>query len=531
MASGTGTKDDPWVLQTPPGTSEYRMWRDDAGDPPAIICQVGGTQLKYDARAIDDLHAMLKAAGRLGPARRRGRAEGGRRRHRRGVGAVRDQPAGWLVRPEEGPARPLRRLHAAAARGARARRGHPRPQEQPDAGPLTATDRTYWNEPLETIEPDALRILETRGLRRQLAYTERASTFYREKWRAAGADPQAVRGRDDLPGLPFTEKSELQAAQDAAPPFGSNQAAPLDRLVRMQATGGTTSRPMRMALTRHDTTVYDEVGARAAWSAGLRPGDVLFECMNYSLYAGGVNDHMTFETLGACVAPVGIGQSKRLLQVAADLGVDAALYSTPSYAMHLAATARAEGLDPAALRIRKGLFSGDAGLEDPGVRASIEEAFGMVARNIFGTSETAPIGAECDATDGLHFVGQGAYLAELIDVDSGAVIGFGDDVVGELVLTTLDREAHPLIRMRTHDHVRVTTSPMCVRADRVPLPRPGPERRHVHRPWDQRVPTGGRDGHRGLPAAGERRVPGRPARCPTPRATAAGPRGAGRSCR
>ena len=216
---------------------------------------------------------------------------------------------------------------------------------------------------------------------------------------------------------------------------------------------------MRMALTRHDTTVYDEVGARAAWSAGLRPGDVLFECMNYSLYAGGVNDHMTFETLGACVAPVGIGQSKRLLQVAADLGVDAALYSTPSYAIHLAATARAEGLDPTALRIRKGLFSGDAGLEDPGVRASIQEAFGMVARNIFGTSETAPIGAECDATDGLHFVGQGAYLAELIDVDSGAVIGFGDDVVGELVLTTLDREAHPLIRMRTHDHVRVTTSP------------------------------------------------------------------------
>ena len=135
----------------------------------------------------------------------------------------------------------------------------------------------------------------------------------------------------------------------------------------MQATGGTTSRPMRMGLTRHDVAVYNEVGARAAWAAGLRPGDILFECMNYSLYAGGVNDHMTFETLGACVAPVGIGQSKRLLQVAADLETDAALYSTPSYAIHLAATARAEGIDPRELRIRKGLFSGDAGLEDPGL--------------------------------------------------------------------------------------------------------------------------------------------------------------------
>ena len=227
----------------------------------------------------------------------------------------------------------------------------------------------------------------------------------------------------------------------------------------MQATGGTTSRPMRMALTRHDIAVYDEIGARAAWAAGLRAGDVLFECMNYSLYAGGVNDHMTFEALGACVAPVGIGQSKRLLQVAGDMGTDAALYATPSYALHLAATARAEGIDPIDLRIRKGLFSGDAGLEDPGIRTSIEGAFGMVARNIFGTSETAPIGAECDAADGLHFVGQGAYLAELIDIDSGDAIDFGDDVVGELVLTTLDRQAHPLIRMRTHDHVRVTTAP------------------------------------------------------------------------
>ena len=271
--------------------------------------------------------------------------------------------------------------------------------------------------------------------------------------------PRHVRGPDDLAALPLTDKAELQVAQDAEPPFGTNRCAPLEKLVRMQATGGTTSRPMRMALTRRDAAVYGEVGARAAWSAGLRPGDVLFECMNYSMYAGGVNDHMTFETLGACVAPVGIGQSRRLLQVATDMGTDAALYSTPSYALHLAATARAEGLDPVALRIRKGLFSGDAGLEDAVVRAEIETTFGMVARNIYGTSETAPVGAECDEADGLHFIGQGAYLAELIDVETGAPLAFVDDAVGELVLTTLDRQAHPLIRMRTRDHIRVTVRP------------------------------------------------------------------------
>lgn len=322
-----------------------------------------------------------------------------------------------------------------------------------------ATAATYWNEALETIDRTTQRALETRRLRRQLAYTARTSPFYRAKWARTGTDVRRVRDAVEIADLPFTEKAELQAAQDEAPPFGTNACAPMDRLVRMQATGGTTSRPMRMALTRRDVAVYNEIGARAAWAAGLRPGDLLFECMNYAMYAGGVNDHMTFETLGACVAPVGVGQSKRLLQILGDAGTDAAIYSTPSYALHLAGAARAEGVDPERLRIRKGLFSGDAGLEVGALRQEIETTFGMVARNIYGTSETAPVAAECDEADGLHFVGQGAYLAELIDVDGGAVIEAGNGVVGELVLTTLEREAHPLIRMRTHDHVRVTTSP------------------------------------------------------------------------
>ncbi len=104
-------------------------------------------------------------------------------------------------------------------------------------------------------------------------------------------------------------------------------------------------------MTRHDTAVYNEVGARAAWAAGARPGDVIFECMNYSLYAGGISDHMTFEALGACTAAVGIGQSRRLLEILRDMRMPTALYSTPSYALHLARSAREEGLDPRALNL------------------------------------------------------------------------------------------------------------------------------------------------------------------------------------
>ena len=181
--------------------------------------------------------------------------------------------------------------------------------------------------------------------------------------------------------------------------------------------------------------------------------------MNYSLYAGGVNDHGTFETLGACVAAIGVGQSRRLLEILSDLGVPAALYSTPSYALHLAGVAREAGLEPRDLGLRRGLFSGDAGLENPAYRAEIEDAWGIVARSIYGTSETAPVAAECEAADGLHWMGQAAFLAEYVDPDSGSPISLEEGATAELVITTLRREAHPLIRFRTHDYVRLTTAP------------------------------------------------------------------------
>jgi phenylacetate-CoA ligase len=319
--------------------------------------------------------------------------------------------------------------------------------------------RVAWAEALETANPAQVAAHEIALLREQLARTAATSDFYRVKWAAAGADPRRVGSIADLAGLPFTEKAELQAAQTEKPPFGTNQAAPADQLVRMQATGGTTGKPLRMAMTRSDVAVYNEVGARAAWACGLRPGDVLFECMNYSLYAGGVNDHGTFETLGACVAPVGVGQSRRLLEILSDLGVPATLYSTPSYALHLARVARDEGREPRHLGLRRGIFSGDAGLENPRYRLEIEDAWGLVARGIYGTGETAPVAAECDLADGLHWVGQAAFLAEFIDPDTGESAVVEDGATAELVITTLRREAHPLIRFRTRDHVRLLTSP------------------------------------------------------------------------
>ncbi|MCZ7536083.1 MAG: hypothetical protein M5T61_09245, partial [Acidimicrobiia bacterium] len=317
----------------------------------------------------------------------------------------------------------------------------------------------FWNPDFETIEPAELRPIEDALLLRQLKYTAKASPFYAAKWRDAGVDASRVRTREDLRDLPFTEKSELQAAVEGQPAFGSNQAAPLDRLIRMQATGGTTSRPMRMAMTRHDAAVYCEAGARAHWTAGVRPGDVVFECMNYAMYAGGVNDHMTFEALGACVAPVGVGQSRRLLALLADMDVDGALYSTPSYALHLAEAARAEGLEPFDPGLRKGGLLGRRGSRgrlDPGRhRGGLRD----------GRPERLRDERDCAARRGVRggrrppLPRRRAVPAELIETESGKAVPFEDDAVGELVLTTLDREAHPLVRMRTRDHVRLTMQP------------------------------------------------------------------------
>lgn len=314
---------------------------------------------------------------------------------------------------------------------------------------------------MEAAAPDALSGIEHERLRRQLRYAWEASAFYRRKWENAGVAPGDVRTVEDLSRLPFTEKGELQEAQNDPPPFGANQCAPVVRLARMQATGGTSGQPLRMALTRGDIEVYNELGARAAWAAGLRPGDILLECMNYSLYAGGVNDHMTFETLGACVAPVGVGQSRRLLDILRQMRVPVALYSTPSYALHLADAAMSAGIRPVDLGIRKGLLSGDAGLGIPEYRRRIEETWGMVARDIYGLGELAPLAAECGRAEGLHWLAHGLILAELIDPATGVVIPVRGGAAGELVFTTLDREAHPLVRFRSHDHVQIAGVGRC----------------------------------------------------------------------
>ncbi len=319
--------------------------------------------------------------------------------------------------------------------------------------------RTFWNEELETISLTARRRLEDDRLIGQITYDAATSDFFRSKLDAGGVRPRDIRNVEDLARIPFMEKTEVAASQADGTLIGVNQCAPLDRIVRIQATGGTTGQPIRIGLTRRDIADYGEVGAMALWTMGCRPGDIVFECMNYNLYSGGLSDHLTFETLGAATIPFGVGHTERLLTMMAGLKEPVGVWATPSYAIRLAEVARDLGMEPRSVGLRRGYFSGEAGLQVPGYRERIEDTFGMVARDQYGTGELGLHSGECDELDGVHFGGTGIAIAELIDPDTGDVLPFVDGQQGEVVYTSIHREASPLLRMRSHDLMQLFTEP------------------------------------------------------------------------
>jgi phenylacetate-CoA ligase len=327
-----------------------------------------------------------------------------------------------------------------------------------------SADRRYWDEHIETMSLADLNRLEAPLIAEQIAYVYATSAYYRAKFDAAGVRPDKVTSVEALEAVPFTEKSNITSAQRDGALFGPHQCAPFEDIARIVATGGTSGQPTRIGWTSGDADLYNEMGARALWANGCRPGDFVVNCFNYSLYAGGIMDHMAFETLGAGILPYGVGRSERLLDLLSGLPVNGVpgsytLYATPSYAVRLHDLAQARGLDLMSLNFRRGIFSGEPGLQIPGYRAKIEEAWGMVAMDLYGAAEVGVQSGECEHRSGLHYGGGGLVVAELIDPQTGAVKRMEEGTTGELVFTTLKRRACPLIRLRTHDTVRVFTDP------------------------------------------------------------------------
>ena len=317
----------------------------------------------------------------------------------------------------------------------------------------------FWDKELETMLAEDLRRYEAPLLAGQIEYLYANSEYYRDQLDNAGIKPTDITCHEALENVPFTEKQDLAQYQREGDLIGPHQCAPLEDIVRLVGTGGTSGKPMRIGWTREDVHAYNEMGARALWILGCRPGDLVLNCFNYSIYAGGVMDHMAFEHLGASILAYGVGKSQALLDMFADLPGNKCLYSTPSYAVRLADLATKAGIDPLDLNIKKGFFSGEAGLQVPGYRQKIEKSWGMSTHDLYGIAELGCQSAECEHQNGMHFCGSGYVIAELIDPDTGIVKKIQDGETGELVYTSIKRQASPLLRMRSHDFVEVQSSP------------------------------------------------------------------------
>ncbi len=299
----------------------------------------------------------------------------------------------------------------------------------------------------ETLPRAALEALQLQRLKETLARAARDVPHYRR----ALANVGEITSLEQIAELPFTVKDDLRTNY----PFGLF-AVPRDRLARVHASSGTTGKPTVVGYTLADLDTWAGLMARSLACAGVRPGDVLHNAVGYGLFTGGLGFHDGGQRLGCMVVPVSGGQTQRQVMLMADLDADV-LAATPSYAHNIAEVAREMGVDFHGRRLRLAVLGAEPWSE--GLRHEIESILGLRAIDFYGLSEvTGPgVGCECgELRDGLH-VWEDHFLFEIVDPGSGAPLPPGER--GELVITTLTKEAIPVIRYRTRDITRITKEP------------------------------------------------------------------------
>lgn len=274
--------------------------------------------------------------------------------------------------------------------------------------------------------------------------------FYREAFSLAGITPQDIRSLDDLAHLPFTRKGDFRDSY----PFGLLTVA-MDEVVRVHASSGTTGKPTVVAYTANDISTWAEVMARTLSCGGVTRSDVVHNAYGYGLFTGGLGIHYGAERVGAVVVPVSGGATNRQIMLIQDFSATA-LCCTPSYALYLAEAAKEMGTDLRASTLRVGFFGAEPWTES--MRQQIEERLGLVALDIYGLSEVIGPGvsSECLHKCGLHIF-EDHFLPEIVDPVSGKPLPHGE--YGELVFTTLTKEALPVIRYRTGDITKLTVDP------------------------------------------------------------------------
>ena len=310
---------------------------------------------------------------------------------------------------------------------------------------------TMWNQRAEAMSPDERAALQSERLSALVARLRERNPMYRERLDDAGVEDGATVGLDDLASLPFTTKRDLWDRY----PWGM-LTVPREQVVRVHGSSGTGGRPTLVGYSRADLALWAEVCARALGCAGAGPGTVTHVAYGYGLFTGGLGLHGGAELMGCTVVPVSSGQSARQVLLLRDLGAEV-LCCTPSYAARLGEVLVEEGIGLGELRLRAGILGAEPWTA--AMRAKIEALLGLKALDIYGLSEVIGPGVSCEcveAQNGLH-VNEDHFLIEVVDPASGAPVPPGG--VGELVFTTLTREAMPVLRYRTGDIASLDTAP------------------------------------------------------------------------
>jgi phenylacetate-CoA ligase len=302
----------------------------------------------------------------------------------------------------------------------------------------------------EALPRPELERLQVERLRACVARVVETVPFYREKLALASITADSIHTLDDLARLPFTTKQDLRDYY----PFGL-LAVPLEQVVRIHASSGTTGKLTVVGYSRADLDLWANMIARALAAAGVTATDVVHNAYGYGLFTGGLGFHDGATRIGAAVIPVSGGNTKRQLQIMQDFG-STVLCCTPSYALLIAETAAEEGFDLSTLRLKAGMFGAESWTEQ--MRAEIEARLGLRALDHYGLSEIIGPGvaSECVHQQGLH-INEDHFIAEVIDPESGERLP--DGAVGELVFSCVTKEALPLLRYRTRDRTRLMREP------------------------------------------------------------------------
>jgi phenylacetate-CoA ligase len=313
--------------------------------------------------------------------------------------------------------------------------------------------------PVETTPWPELQALQLRKLQDQLAYLAARSAFYQRKLGDAGIAASDIRSLADLRRIPFTTKQELRDSLQAAPLLGLHRAAPAEAIVQIQASSGTTGSPAYVGLTQADREAWAEMTARGLYACGIRPGDMVLHAFSMSKgFVGGIPIWQGITRIGAVDLPVGAdGGVDRLLIAARDARPRCAV-GTPNFLLYLATVAQElVGVKASALGVRRLVVGGEPGGGIPAIRAGLQSHWDATCCEVMGGTDLGCVyWAEADDQRGMYFVAPDHILAELVDPQSGEPVPWSEGATGELVYSALGREASPVLRFRSGDHVTVT---------------------------------------------------------------------------